>query len=86
VDYLGIPRGRNPQVQHSGQVTLPPNEILRVGSTVPDFFGYSKRELIPLLLRDDLRIEIVGDGWVRRQSPPAGTAISPDTVIILELE
>jgi cell division protein FtsI (penicillin-binding protein 3) len=86
VDYLGIPRGRNPQVRHSGQVTLPPNEILRIGSTVPDLFGYSKRELIPLLLRDDLRIEVSGDGWVRRQSPPAGTALGPDTVIILELE
>jgi cell division protein FtsI (penicillin-binding protein 3) len=86
VDYLGIPRGRNPQVRHSGSVRLPPNETPRVDETVPDFLGLSKRELLPLLLRDDLRIEISGDGWVRRQSPEPGTPLDAAPVITLELE
>jgi cell division protein FtsI (penicillin-binding protein 3) len=86
VDYLGIPRGRNPQVDHPGNIVLPPADIPRLGTHVPDFTGYSKRQILPLLLRDDLVIEMEGDGWVRRQYPPPGTAFQRGMVIRLELE
>jgi cell division protein FtsI (penicillin-binding protein 3) len=86
VDYLGIPRGRNRQVDHTGSVILPPIDIPRVETTVPDFTGYSKKQLLPLLLRDDLVLEIYGEGWVRRQSPPPGAPLSEGLVITLELE
>jgi cell division protein FtsI (penicillin-binding protein 3) len=86
VDYLGIPRGRNPQVSHPGAISLPPPLNPVVGSVVPNFSGYSKRELFPLLLRDDIRVEISGEGWVRRQNPPPGSPLDQDTVILLELE
>jgi cell division protein FtsI (penicillin-binding protein 3) len=85
-DYLGIPRGRNPQVVHSGTVNLPPGEIPVIDGRTPNFTGLAKRQLLPLLLREDLRIIISGDGWVRRQDPPPGTPITEDTVIFLELE
>jgi cell division protein FtsI (penicillin-binding protein 3) len=85
-DYLGIPRGRNPQTLHSSQVTLPQDRSPVVTDLVPDFTGLSKRSLSPLLLRDDLHIEVTGSGWVRRQSPPPGTPITPETIIRLELE
>ncbi|MDR1950232.1 MAG: transpeptidase family protein [Spirochaetaceae bacterium] len=86
VDYLGIPRGRNPQVRHPGSISLPTRDIPPINGRVPDLLGFSKRQLLPLLLRDDLRIEISGDGWVRRQSPEPGTPLEGDTVIRLELE
>jgi cell division protein FtsI (penicillin-binding protein 3) len=86
IDYLGIPRGRNPQISHSGSVSLPAGEPLILSDSVPDFSGYSKRQLLPLLLRDDLQIEINGDGWVKRLSPAPGTPLSPGMTIILELE
>jgi cell division protein FtsI (penicillin-binding protein 3) len=86
VDYLGIPRGRNPQVSHSGQVSIPRDSPPPMTDRVPDFTGYSKRQLLPLLLRDDLHIEIRGDGWVRRQSPPPDTPLEEAGSIILELE
>ena len=86
VDYLGIPRGRNPQVEHSGSIVLPQNRIPVIESTIPDFTGYSKRQILPLILRDDLIIEISGDGWVRRQDPPPGTPFTEGMVITLELE
>jgi cell division protein FtsI (penicillin-binding protein 3) len=86
VDYLGIPRGRNELVNHSGSILLPNNDIPVVQDRVPDFSGYSKRQILPLLLRDDLHIEMTGDGWVSRQSPPPGTPLEPNTTIILELE
>jgi cell division protein FtsI (penicillin-binding protein 3) len=86
VDYLGIPRGRNPQIRHSDSISLPARELPDFEGWAPDLLGFSKRQLLPLLLRDDLRIEISGDGWVRRQSPEPGTALERDTVIRLELE
>jgi cell division protein FtsI (penicillin-binding protein 3) len=86
VDYLGIPRGRNPQISHSPQVTLPQNQSPLVEDTVPDFSGFSKRSLAPLFLRDDLHFEIEGEGWVRRQDPAPGTPLGPETVIYLEFE
>ncbi|WP_010258226.1 penicillin-binding transpeptidase domain-containing protein [Treponema primitia] len=86
VDYLGIPRGRNPQISHPGSVSLPLPISPVVDAVVPNLEGYSKRELLPLLLREDLHIEISGDGWVRRQAPPPGSPLNSDTVIILELE
>jgi cell division protein FtsI (penicillin-binding protein 3) len=86
VDYLGIPRGRNPQLTHSSSVVIPADRPIRISDQVPDFSGLAKRTILPLLLRDDLHIEIRGDGWVRRQSPPPGTPITPETVIVLELE
>jgi cell division protein FtsI (penicillin-binding protein 3) len=86
VDYLGIPRGRNPRESHSPSVTLPAGQLPRIQDRVPDFTGLAKRIVFPLLLRSDIRVEIRGDGWVRRQSPPPGTPITPDTMIVLELE
>jgi cell division protein FtsI (penicillin-binding protein 3) len=86
INYLGIPRGRNPQAGHSGILSIPALPYPAVNETVPDFTGIAKRLLLPLLLRDDLRLQIFGDGWVVRQSPEPGTPITGETVIILELE
>ncbi|GHT57075.1 penicillin-binding protein [Spirochaetia bacterium] len=86
VDYLGIPRGRNPQLSHPPSVALPNDRLPVITDKVPDFTGLSKRTILPLLLRDDIRIEIEGDGWVRWQDPPPGTELTPDTIIFLELE
>jgi cell division protein FtsI (penicillin-binding protein 3) len=86
INYLGIPRGRNPQISHSSSVTLNTETLPAIAGRLPDFTGLSKRVLFPLLLRSDIRVEIRGDGWVRRQSPPPGTPLTADTVIVLELE
>ncbi|MDR1058581.1 MAG: transpeptidase family protein [Treponema sp.] len=86
INYLGIPRGRNLQITHPGTVTIPSILPLIVDDRVPDFTGVSKRRLLPFLLRDDLNVHISGDGWVVRQYPPPGTAIGPETEILLELE
>ncbi|MDR0473963.1 MAG: penicillin-binding protein, partial [Treponema sp.] len=85
INYLGIPRGRNPQVSHSGAFTIPLIPYPAINEIVPDFSGIAKRQLLPLLLRDDIHIQIFGDGWVVRQSPAPGTPLAEDTVITLEL-
>jgi cell division protein FtsI (penicillin-binding protein 3) len=86
IDYLGIPRGRNPQVAHSSSVVIPAGRLPVIRDEVPDFSGIAKRILLPLLLRDDINVIIHGDGWVRRQSPPPGTPITDGMTIELELE
>ena len=86
IDYLGIPRGRNPLVDHPGTIDVTDEVLPPVGPYVPAFYGLSKKTLLPLLFRGDLRVEISGEGWVKRQAPPPGTAVTPNTVIILELE
>jgi cell division protein FtsI (penicillin-binding protein 3) len=86
IDYLGIPRGRNPQLYHPPTVNIPAGRLPDVVGQVPDFTGISKRVLLPLLLRSDIKVEILGDGWVRRQSPPAGTPVTGGMTIVLELE
>ena len=86
IDYIGIPRGRNPQVSHPSSIDIPSGRLPVIGSHLPDFTGISKRVLLPLLLRDDVDVEIRGEGWVRRQNPPAGTPVTDGMKIILELE
>lgn len=86
INYLGIPRGRNPQVVHSGEISIPAIPYPVLNNTVPDFTGFSKRQLVPLVERDDLQFIISGEGWVKRQSPRPGTPLTSDTIIILELE
>jgi len=86
IDYLGIPRGRNPIVEHPGIIGFTDKLLPSVNTHVPDFYGLSKKTLLPLLLRNDIHVEIFGEGWVRRQYPLPGTAITPDTVIELNLE
>jgi cell division protein FtsI (penicillin-binding protein 3) len=85
INYLGIPRGRSPQIVHPGTVVIPAIPYPAVHETVPDFTGLSKRQLLPLLQRADLHIRISGDGWVVGQEPAPGSLITEETVIRLEL-
>jgi len=86
IDYIGIPRGRNPQINHPSTINIPSVKFLDIQDHVPDFTGLAKRLLLPLLLRDDINVQILGDGWVRRQNPPPGTPVTNGMNIILELE
>ena len=86
VNYLGIPRGRTPWWSHDGTLNIPEEQLPAIGARIPNFYGLSKKTILPLLLRNDLHLEIHGDGWVRRQSPPAGTVLTTDMVIDLYLE
>jgi len=86
VNYLGIPRGRTPWWSHDGTLNIMEEQLPAIGARIPNFYGLSKKTLLPLLLRNDLHLEIHGDGWVRRQSPPVGTVLTADMVIDLYLE
>jgi|LSQX01.1.fsa_nt_gb cell division protein FtsI (penicillin-binding protein 3) len=86
IDYLGIERGKSLRLEHPGTIVLKTTEALKIGDQLPDFTGMSKKQLLPLFAHQGIDLKIYGNGWVLRQFPEAGTAITEGMEIILELE
>ena len=86
IDYLGMSRGDAASFEHSGLITIKRGEDVSVIDTVPDFTGLNKRELAPLLERNDIRVNVHGSGWVKSQTPEAGTPVTENMTIELYLE
>jgi len=86
IQLRGLPKQGEGTVNHPGSATLDLPVVLQVGDTLPDLRGLSKRSLLPLLNKPGLRVEIRGDGWVVRQSPPAGTTLTDGIQVTVELE
>ncbi len=86
VEYLNIPRAGETTYYHDGTVRIQNLPPLIIGETLPDFSGYSKRELLPLLDIDNLDVTISGSGWVANQEPAAGTPVRSGMKLSLELE
>ena len=86
IDHLGMSRGGAASLEHSGVITISSSQGVTIGSVVPDFTGKSKRELLPLMERSDIKLNINGSGWVTSQSPEPGTPVTENMVIELNLE
>lgn len=86
IDHLGMSRDSAASLEHSGVINIRQTQSVQLGSYVPDFTGKSKKDLIPLVNRSDIHFIINGSGWVTSQNPAAGTPISKDMVIELNLE
>jgi cell division protein FtsI (penicillin-binding protein 3) len=84
LNLLGMPRGANPKVAHSGAVSLPAVKAVEIGDTMPDLRGVPKRLLMPLLARKDLVVRMMGEGYVVSQSPAPGSHVASGTQIALE--
>jgi cell division protein FtsI (penicillin-binding protein 3) len=85
VPYMGISRAGERVLDHSGRIAIPRMSLPEMTALVPDFTGYSKRTLQPLLNRRDVKVFINGSGWVYRQNPAPGTALSEGMTLTLEL-
>jgi cell division protein FtsI (penicillin-binding protein 3) len=86
VSYLGIPRASDRVLEHDGTVEVTSLPELSIDDVVPDFTGYSKRQLLPLLKGNNIKLRIVGEGWVVDQTPAPGTRFAPGMSITVELE
>ena len=84
VPYLGIERATDIVLEHDGTVRVPDNRPVSVGEILPDFTGFTKRQIMPLFNDDRFIISLDGEGWVAAQSPPAGTRVTPGMEIYLE--
>jgi cell division protein FtsI (penicillin-binding protein 3) len=85
-DLYGVARSGTQTLSHSGRIVVSGVESVRIGETMPDLRGVPKRALTALLEREDLIVEIVGEGWVREQSPNPGEPVAKGAAIILRLE
>ncbi|PKL24704.1 MAG: penicillin-binding protein [Spirochaetae bacterium HGW-Spirochaetae-3] len=85
-DLYGVARSGSATATHSGRVSVAGVDSVRIGGTMPDLRGLPKRSLTALLSREDIVVEIEGDGWVREQSPAPGTPVEPGSTITLRLE
>ena len=79
-------RGGATSVAHSGRILIHNSAPLVIRQTLPDFTGMSKRDLLPLLERQDMQVHINGTGWVTSQTPPPGTPVTENMRIELNLE
>jgi cell division protein FtsI (penicillin-binding protein 3) len=86
VDLKGVPLDDDRVYLHPTTISPPTTETLTIGDRMPDLKGYSKRQLLPLLLEEGLQVEIEGTGWVVEQKPPAGSPLGPDTGVFLRFE
>ena len=86
VTYLGIQKTDEQIVEHPGKVQIQSLPRITLGKTLPDFRGMSKRQLLPILSRDDISVVFQGEGWVISQDPPPGTPVTRGMKILLEFE
>ena len=86
IDHLGMSRAGASSVEHNGVINLPSKKTIKIGASLPDFTGSSKKELLPLLEIKDIKLSINGSGWVVNQSPEPGTPVTKDMVIELYME
>ncbi|MCR4821889.1 MAG: transpeptidase family protein [Treponema sp.] len=86
IDHLGMSRGKASSLAHSGQVSIAGTKPIVLEGIVPDFRGVSKRQLLPLLKYNNIKIKINGDGWVKSQEPEPGTPLTENMEIELYLE
>jgi cell division protein FtsI (penicillin-binding protein 3) len=85
-DLYGVARTGSAVITHSGRIAVSGVDSVSIGDTMPNLIGTPKRSLTALLERDDISVEIVGDGWVREQSPAPGVPIVAGMTITLRLE
>jgi len=85
-DLYGVARTGSASALHDGRVMVTGTDAVRIGETMPDLRGTPKRALTALLERDDIVVEIEGDGWVREQSPAPGSLVEPGSTVLLKLE
>ncbi|HRW24500.1 MAG TPA: penicillin-binding protein [Spirochaetia bacterium] len=85
-DLYGVARSGSASATHGGRISVSGVDAAEVGDAMPDLRGLPKRALTGLLARDDIIVEIEGDGWVREQSPAPGEPIAAGATIRLRLE
>lgn len=86
IDYLGMSRGDSEAIYHSGKVSISSSKTISLGSSLPDFIGMSKKDIMNFMRENNMQIKINGSGWVKSQNPAPGTPVAENMIIELNLE
>lgn len=86
VPYLGIKRGTDTVIGHSGRINVSEPSLIDIKNIIPDFTGLTKRQIMSLLNDSRFKLSISGEGWVAAQTPPPGTPVTDGMEIHIEFE
>ncbi len=86
ITLYGITRQGDRVIEHDGNVSIQKPSLPLFSDTLPDFRGFAKRTLLPLLSHPSLRVIFRGEGHVVRQSLPPGTRLDSPKELTLEFE
>jgi cell division protein FtsI (penicillin-binding protein 3) len=86
VDLKGVPLDNDTVYLHPTTISPPQTKELVLGDQMPDLIGYSKRQLLPLLLEEGLLVSMEGSGWVVEQNPAPGSPIVAGSQVFLRFE
>jgi cell division protein FtsI (penicillin-binding protein 3) len=82
----GIQTEKSRVVSHPGRISVPLAPTIKIEGTIPDLTGTAKRQLLALYQVKEIEIVMIGEGYVVRQNPPAGTPVKRGMKLILEFE
>ncbi len=86
IDHLGMSRASATSLSHPSTVYIPNQAPVKIGSRLPNFRGMTKKDILPLIEKENVNIKLHGNGWVKEQSPAPGTDVTENMVIELYLE
>lgn len=84
--YYRLPRSDEDSLRHPAHVVVPATPYLTLDGELPNLVGLPKRRLLPLLADGGLKVALHGSGYVTRQEPAPGAALTPDRTIHVWLE
>ena len=84
--YYRLPREDEQQMHHPAHIVVSATPHLTLGGELPNLVGLPKRRLLPLLAVPDLRLALHGSGYVIRQDPAPGSALTPERTVHVWLE
>ncbi|MDA3809386.1 MAG: penicillin-binding protein [Spirochaetaceae bacterium] len=85
IPLMGLNLSNSKKFIHTGKIRLSRPEIIYEKGIMPDFKGHSKRTVLNFLKENNLGSNLKGDGWVVFQFPPAGTEITENMTVYMEM-
>lgn len=86
IPILGLNLSNSHKFIHTGNIKLSQPELETLDGKMPDFTGYAKRSVLDFLRNNNLEGNLNGDGWVIFQFPPAGTEITENMTVYVEMK
>lgn len=93
IDHMGFARGDAQSYSHSGHVNIAQQNVqkIKVGDELPNFINMTLSDIRAFITENNItsngpiKLVITGSGWVREQNPAAGTPITDNMTIELNL-
>lgn len=86
IPILGLNLSNSKKFIHTGNIRLRRDKLEALNGEMPDLTGSDKRSVLNFIKEYNLQSNLNGDGWVVYQFPPAGTEITKNMTVYLEMK